>query len=506
MTTRASGVLLHPTSLANRFGVGDLGESARSFLDWLQAAGQTVWQILPLGPVGHGNSPYDAQSSYAGNPQLISLTELASYGLLEGGDLETAACPVADRIDHDAANQWKNRLLRKAWDRLQNGGSTGELVDKIHGWASSHDQALWLPDWTLYAALKQRFESRSWADWPISLRDRERAAIDEARRDLSEEIRYQEFVQFLFFEQLHDLRARARDRSISLLGDLPFYVALDSCDVWTHPHLFDLDESGAPIQVAGVPPDYFSASGQRWGNPIYRWDRLADQGFAWWIDRLAAQLRVVDRLRLDHFRAFSGYWEIPATEPTAVEGCWREGPGYPFFQVVRERLGRLPFVAEDLGLITPDVEALRARLQIPGMRVLQFAFDSADSPHLPHNLSRDVVLYTGTHDNDTAQGWIHSADPPLRQRALDYLGSSTEAFHWDLLRCAQTSIADLVMTPIQDVAGLDGLHRINTPGTSQGNWEWRLPRDTLSDELASRLRRMTELSGRLPATELESPA
>jgi 4-alpha-glucanotransferase len=393
-----------------------------------------------------------------------------------------------------------------AWHRLQSGRSSGKQIDRIKEWVDSQDQAHWLPDWALYAALKQRFENRSWTDWPVSLRDRERAAIDEARRQLAEEIRYQEFIQFLFFEQLLDLRARARDRHISLLGDLPFYVAMDSCDVWTHPHLFDLDDSRVPRHVAGVPPDYFSATGQRWGNPIYRWDRLADQGYAWWIDRLAAQLRLVDRLRLDHFRAFAGYWEIPATEPTATHGRWREGPGLAFFQAVRDQMGRLPFVAEDLGVITPDVDALRARLQIPGMRVLQFAFDSADSPHLPHSLSRDVVLYTGTHDNDTAQGWIHSVDPSLKQRALDYLGSSTETFHWDLLRVALTSVADLVVTPMQDVAGLDGLHRMNTPGTSTGNWEWRLPQDTLADELATRLRRVTELSGRLAAAALESPS
>jgi len=500
MTTRASGVLLHPTSLANRHGVGDLGEGARRFLDWLHAAGQTIWQILPLGPVGHGDSPYDAKSSYAGNPLLVSLSDLESRGLLDGVDLDPAACPFADRIDYVAAGQWKNRLLRQAWDRLQQTDPAGELIDEIGKWSDAQEQALWLHDWTLFAALGQRFQNQAWTDWPAPLRDREQTAIDEARRELSEEIRYQEFVQFLFFEQLQGLRAYARDRHISLLGDLPFYVALDSCDVWTHPHLFDLDESGTPQHVAGVPPDYFSATGQRWGNPIYRWDRLAERGFAWWIDRLVAQLRLVDWLRLDHFRAFAGYWEVPATEPTAAKGQWRQGPGMAFFQVVRDQLGQFPFVAEDLGLITPDVEELRAQLGIPGMRVLQFAFDSADSPHLPHNLSRTVVLYTGTHDNNTAQGWVRSVEPNLRRRALDYLGGTLETFHWDLLRAAQTSVADWVVTPIQDVLGLDGAHRMNTPGTASGNWSWRLPLDALSDDLAMHLRRITELSGRAPSS------
>lgn len=508
MARRASGVLLHPTALTSSYGIGDFGEGALNFLDWLAAAGQSIWQILPLGPVGHGYSPYDAKSSYAGNPDLISPTILLDHGLLDGPDLDEAVCPWTPRIDFESASRGKSHLLRKAWTRLQGQGAARELDSRLNDWTSQPDQASWLGDWALFAALKERFDDRAWTEWPVPLRNREATAIDTARQELAEEIRIHEFVQFLFFDQLGELRQQAREKGISLLGDLPFYVAMDSCDVWTRPDLFDLDDTGRPRTVAGVPPDYFSSTGQRWGNPIYRWDRLAEQGYGWWIDRLAAQLRLVDLLRLDHFRAFAGYWEIPAAQPTAAEGEWRKGPGMSFFEAVREQLGQLPFVAEDLGLITPDVEDLRAQLGIPGMRVLQFAFDSTESPHLPHNLPREVVLYTGTHDNDTAQGWVRSIEAPLRQRALDYLGGTQQTFHWDLLRTAQTSVADWVVTPIQDVLGLDGDHRMNTPGTASGNWAWRLPPDGLSDDLATRLRRITELSDRAPSgsTDSEPPS
>ena len=500
MTGRASGILLHPSSLPNPYGIGDIGVGATQFLDWLFEAGQTVWQILPLGPVGQGDSPYDAKSSFAGNPLLISLSDLQDQGLLTASDLDSSICPFASPIDFAAVTDWKFRLLRRAWENRQTGLAPGDLTHRIRQWAHAPEQTPWLEDWILFAALKKKFDSRSWTEWPAALRDRNSGALQEAQVELSEEIRFQEFVQFLFFEQLYALRDQAQARGISLLGDLPFYVALDSCDVWTHRHLFDLDEPGNPLHVAGVPPDYFSVTGQRWGNPLYRWDRMADQGYAWWVERLASQLRLVDRLRLDHFRAFAGYWEIPATEPTAVVGQWRDGPGLPFFQVLKESMGPLPFVAEDLGMITSDVEELRDRLGIPGMRVLQFAFDSASSPHLPHNLSREVVLYTGTHDNDTAQGWIQVSEPGIRQRALDYVGGTAESFHWNLLRAAQTSIADLVVTPIQDVLGLDSSHRMNTPGTSLNNWGWRLPPGCLTEDLSCRLRRLTDLAARCVAS------
>ena len=505
MTQRASGVLLHPTCLAGRYGIGDFGESALIFLDWLQEAGQTVWQILPLGPVGQGHSPYDAKSSYAGNPLLIALPDLVRRGLLVEDEIEPSSFPYSAHADFDLASRWKSGLLRRAWGRIEAGEDPTGQATELRRWIESPQQAQWLDDWTLFAALKTRFASRSWTDWPADLRQRASGALEQARTELTDEIRYQEFVQFLFFDQLAKLRSEAEKRGISLLGDLPFYVGQDSCDVWTHQHLFDLDESGLPRFVAGVPPDYFSATGQRWGNPTYRWDRLADQGYQWWIERLARQLVLVDRLRLDHFLAFAEFWEIPAAEPTAVSGRWRQGPGLPLFEAANASLGSLPFVAEDLGLITPDVEELRVQLGIPGIRVLQFAFDSPESPHLPHNLSPDVVLYTGTHDNDTARGWIESIAEDVRQRVFDYLGATTESFCWDLLRAAQTSIAELVITPIQDVAGLDGRHRLNTPGTTIENWSWRLPQDALTDELARKLRRITDLADRLPPSH-PSPA
>ncbi len=495
MAVRASGVLLHPTSLPGSHGVGDLGEPSRDLLEWLHRAGQTVWQILPLGPVGQGSSPYDAQSSFAGDPLLISPVDLHTAGLLSQDEIQAATLEPLGRVDFSAASRAKMQLLRLAFERSRSGDRAQPWQDRVRSWCESPSQACWLEDWTLFAALKDRFDG-SWLDWPVGLRDRHSEELRQARQDLAAEIHFHEFVQYLFFEQLHQLRQRAEHLEITLLGDLPFYVALDSSDVWAHPNLFDLDENRRPRTVAGVPPDYFSDTGQRWGNPIYRWDRHLEQGYAWWIDRLSAQLRLVDRLRLDHFRAFAGFWEIPADEPTAIAGRWRQGPGAGFFQTVRESLGGLPFVAEDLGLITPDVDELRQQLQIPGMRVLQFAFDSPESPHLPHNLSSDVVLYTGTHDNDTARGWIGSVDTQLRRRALALVGGTEEDFAWNLVRLAHASIADLVVTPVQDLLGLDGDHRMNTPGTTSGNWDWRLTAGSLTDDLAERLGLLTEMSGR----------
>ena len=503
MTGRASGVLLHLTSLPGRFGIGDLGNEASAWLDWLQVAGQSIWQILPLGPPGQGDSPYDSQSAFAGNPLLISPQKIRELGLIDD-DLPQETSSIHPRVDFPRVAKWKSGLLRMAWTRLATRSPADDLPRRLREWAESPEQRVWLEDWSHYAALKDRFSGQAWTTWPAAIRRRDPETVHQSRRQLADEIRYHEFVQFLFFEQFQDLRVRARERGIELLGDLPFYVAMDSCDVWTHPELFDLDEEGASLTVAGVPPDYFSETGQRWGNPIYRWDRLADEGYRWWLDRLGFQMGLVDRLRLDHFRGFAGYWQIPASEPTAVVGQWQTGPGYPFFAAVAQELGSLPFVAEDLGVITPDVGELRLRMGIPGMRVLQFAFDSPDSPHLPHRLSHDTALFTGTHDNDTAQGWITAIDPEIRQRALAYVGGTEESFHWQLLRSAQTSVADLVIAPIQDVLGLDGDHRMNTPGTVDGNWGWRLPEGQLTERLATDLRRLSEVTDRAPRPQTDS--
>lgn len=501
MAKRASGVLLHPTSLPGDFGIGDLGTGATWFLDWLHDAGQVVWQVLPLGPVGQGGSPYDAQSSYAGNPALIDPRALQRWGLITGDKLATAATGWSAEADLDRALQTRLELLRRAWVELRGRGDSDPFKEQLVGWIRSPPQSTWLDSWSLYAALKQHHGGQSWSQWPTPLRQRHPEAVEEAKGQLADQVAYQSFIQYVFFRQWSELKSQARHRGISLLGDLPFYVALDSCEVWMQPELFDLDPSGRPRSVAGVPPDYFSETGQRWGNPTYLWQRHAEQGFRWWIDRLQHQLSLVDRLRLDHFRGFAGFWKIPGDRETAAEGAWEPGPGAALFDAVGEALGGLPFVAEDLGLITDDVERLRAQLGLPGMKVLQFAFDSADSPHLVHNLTPDTVVYTGTHDNDTARGWFDSLASDMQNRVLRYCGGSPESAHWELLRTAETSVAELVMLPAQDIAGLDGSHRMNTPGTATGNWRWRLPPDCLTTELARDLRKLTAIAGRLAPTD-----
>lgn len=501
MPRRASGILLHPTSLAGNFGIGDFGDDAYDFLQWLSLAGQSTWQVLPLGPPGLGNSPYLALSSFAGNPLLISPQRLEERGLLRPSDLRSRMIPSQNRVDFPAATAIKDELLRHCWKRFGDSGGSVELQTQYRQWCADPSQSRWLDDWSLYAAIRQDRGGQPWYEWPEALRWREPGELARIRQQLSDEIAYQSFLQFLFFQQWLDLHGEARRLGISILGDLPFYVAMDSCDVWVRPDLFDLDEEGQPLHVAGVPPDYFSSTGQRWGNPVYRWDRLLREDYAWWIDRLAFQLRLVDRVRLDHFRGFADYWEIPSREPTAEKGHWRPGPGREFFAAALSALGALPIVAEDLGVITEDVDELRESLQLPGMKVLQFAFDAPESPHLPHHLTPQTVLYTGTHDNDTAQGWIDGASDEVRQRALDYAGGNVDEMHWSLIRLAMTSTADLVIIPMQDVLGLGSTHRMNLPGTAEGNWGWRLPIAALDTAIAERLLRLTVVSGRQPESK-----
>ena len=502
MAKRASGVLLHPSSLPGHFGIGDLGDNAVVFLDWLQQAGQTVWQILPLGPVGQGNSPYDAQSSFAGNFLLIDPMDLRRWDLITQEALQSAEVPESSEVDFNLVRSSKHRLLRHAWQNLQASNAASTPRDQLLSWVNGPDQRRWLDSWSLYAALKQHYSGQSWFNWPIGIRQRNPEVLEQARNELAEEIRFQEFVQFVFFTQWNRLRSEAGSRGISFLGDLPFYVAMDSCEVWTQPDLFDIDEAGGARTVAGVPPDYFSETGQRWGNPTYRWDRLADQGYQWWIERLRYQLNLVDRLRLDHFRGFAAYWAIPGDHETATNGDWRPGPGKALFDAVGAALGGLPFVAEDLGVITPDVDQLRVEMHLPGMKVLQFAFDSDDSPHLPHKLTTETVLYTGTHDNNTAQGWFQALDSITKQRVLTYIGDQPEKVHWSLLRVAQTSVADLIVAPAQDFAGLDARCRMNIPGTAEGNWGWRLLQETLTPELAVAARDLASMAGRTPPADV----
>jgi len=475
-TPRAAGILLHPTSLPGRYGIGDLGPMAERFLDWLASAGQSIWQVLPLGPTGYGASPYGAVSAFAGNPLLISPERLADEGHVSRSALEEAPDFPVERVDWDRVREWKDGLLRSAWRQASQSPSVREELERFR---SAPEQQSWLADWVRFAA-------------------RHAVGADAAPDTIASEVEYQEFLQLTFFRQWDRLRGEASRRGISLFGDVPIYVSPGSVDIETHPELFALDEKGHALDVAGVPPDFFSRTGQLWGYPLYRWDRMAKDGYAWWIDRLRAAFRMTDIVRLDHFRAFAAYWAVPAGETTAVNGRWLRGPGKKFFDGVRRELGNVPLVAEDLGTITPDVRRLLARLGIPGMKVLQFAFYEADSPYLPHRHVPNGVVYTGTHDNDTTRGWWGTLDADARRRVHDYLGSSGEAIEWDLIRSAYASVADRAVVPLQDVFGLGSEARMNTPAEAKGNWSWRAREEDFLNDRNARLRSLAELTGRLP--------
>lgn len=503
MTRRASGILLHPTCLPGPFGIGDLGPESREFLRWSSTAGQTVWQMLPLVPTGVGDSPYDGSSAFAGNPLLISPRDLVEVGLLTNSELEDAPALDSRTVHFQQVAAWKSDLLRTAWRRCID-STENRQRERFEGWTEAPEQDAWLDDWALFISLKHHFQAEPWLDWPVDLRRRDAEALASAARDLQEEISYHKFVQYVFASQWSRLRETATQNDIHLLGDMPFYVALDSADVWAHRELFKVDIDGQPLSVAGVPPDYFSQTGQRWGNPVFRWEQHEADGYLWWTQRVGFSLTMYDRVRIDHFRAFASYWEIDAQEPTAVHGEWVPGPGRDLFESLREVLGELPLVAEDLGHITSDVRDLRQHLGFPGMKVLQFGFDSEDSEHLPHNYSRDTVAYTGTHDNDTSVGWLGKLEADQRRSVLDYVGGRGTETEWDLMRCILTSVADLAIFPIQDVLGLGSADRMNTPGSSEGNWGWRLQQDSLDALTADRLRRLTALSGRLGDDQPES--
>ncbi len=495
MSARRAGILLHPTSLPGRFGSGDLGPEVDHFLDWAARAGQRVWQILPLGPVAAHGCPYDGLSAFAGNPWLISPESLRDDGLLTPQDLESVPDFPAQTVAFAEVAQVKELLLRGAFARFKSSAAP-PLADALASFCAAPEQQVWLADWALFAALKARFNQRPWHTWDRSLKEREPQALDRARQELAPELDYQCFVQFCFFRQWQRVRTAAAERGIQLLGDLPIYVAWDSADVWAHRELFDLDDADQPMAVAGVPPDYFSPTGQLWGNPLYCWDRIAATGFAWWVDRLRANLRWTDVVRLDHFRGFAAYWRIPRGEATAVNGGWHPGPGRALFTALAQTLGPLPLLAEDLGEITPDVHALRDELGLPGMRILQFGFADPGSPHAIHHLTPKTVVYSGTHDNNTLLGWFQGLSPDAQQQACDYTGASAAEVPWAILRLAYTSVSELAILPVQDLLGLDGSARMNTPGVTTGNWGWRLLAGALTDDLADRLAHLVALSDR----------
>jgi 4-alpha-glucanotransferase len=493
---RASGLLLHVTSLPSPYGIGDVGPTAVAWVDRLHEAGQRWWQALPLGPTGYGDSPYQSLSSFAGNPLLISPDWLVEDGLLRATDCAGAAFSPA-AVDFDAVRRFKSAALETAW-RHFDAGARPDLRPELERFG--HDQAHWLDDYALFQALKARYDGTSYLEWPEELVRRVPAALDRARRELASQVDQVRFAQFLLSRQGARLQAHARAKGVRLIGDLPFFVSPDSSDVWAHPELFLLDARHRPRVVAGVPPDYFSARGQRWGNPIYDWDALHAQGYRWCIDRVRALLAHVDAIRLDHFRGFAAAWHVPAGAATAESGQWVPGPGADFFGAVQTALGALPFFAEDLGLITPDVGALRDAFRIPGTRVLQFAFDgSSANPHRTDNYVLNTVVYTGTHDNPTTRGWYEDLSDAERDHLWRYLkragGTGPDAAP-ALLRLAWSSAAALAIAPVQDVLNLGREARMNQPGCPEGNWRWRSTEDMLAASAFSSLRDLTHAAGR----------
>jgi 4-alpha-glucanotransferase len=491
---RDSGILLHPTSLPGRFGIGDVGHEAYRFADWLVSAKQRLWQMLALGPTGYADSPYASFSAFAGNPMLISPDHLAEQGDLSAEDLADVPAFPQDHVDFGRVIDYKNSLFRTAATRFFK-DATGERRIRFHEF--EHNNRRWLDDFALYMAVKAAHNMVSWTEWEEDIALRRPQAVARWRDRAAEDIQFHKYMQFQFSEQWHNLRRYANKRDVQIMGDIPIFVAHDSADVWANRELFYLDEHGEPTVVAGVPPDYFSATGQRWGNPLYRWDLMAEQGYAWWIERVRHTFALVDILRIDHFRGFEAYWEIPATEPTAVVGSWVKGPGEELFHALSAALGELPIVAEDLGVVTPKVVALREQFNLPGMKVLQFAFDSdASNPYLPFNFEHDAVVYTGTHDNDTTRGWYNAQSEALKHRVRLYLGIDGHDISWDFIRMAFQSVADIAVVPLQDVLSLGNEGRMNLPGEPSGNWQWRFLPGAINDERAGRLRTLTELFGR----------
>lgn len=491
---RASGILLHPTSLPSPYGIGDLGPHAHGWIHFLSETGTGLWQVLPLGPTGYGDSPYQCFSAFAGNPYLISPDFLLQDGLLSGDDLDEIPDFPKEKVDYGRVIPWKLDLLNRAFQQFQN----ESFLDLQRALAQFQQREQhWLEDFCIFMAIKESQGGKPWVEWPEPLRDRVPEALDQFKEQYQYQVNRQTFMQFLFHRQWNQLREHADQKAIKIIGDLPIFVAHDSADVWVHREIFFLDSSGQPTQVAGVPPDYFSETGQLWGNPLYRWEVLRSQGYRWWLDRLKAVLSQVDIIRLDHFRGFAGYWAIPAGEKTAVNGHWQDGPGSDFFHTVKKQLGELPLIAEDLGEITADVIALREQFHLPGMKVLVFAFDSGpDNDFLPHHYTEDFAVYTGTHDNDTAVGWFERVEEEERAFAKRYLNANGEDIAWDLIRAAWSSVGVFAIAPLQDLLSLDNSARMNYPGTKRGNWSWRMGVDDLDSDLNEQLMEINHLYSR----------
>lgn len=503
ISSRSSGVLLHPTSLPGAYGIGELGEEAREFVRWLSKAGQKYWQVMPLGPTGYGDSPYQAFSAFAGNPYLVCLDILREQELLLDADFDAVPEFGLDRVDFGLQYIWRNQMLSRAFSHFDAGRAEGEMgeVDAEFAEFKASEQH-WLADYTLFMAIKNEQGGLPWNAWPLPIRKREAEAMLDAKTRLIREIERYSFQQFLFFRQWTAIRSYAAEQGVQVIGDIPIFVAMDSSDAWASPEQFFFDDEGQPTVVAGVPPDYFSETGQLWGNPLYDWDVMKKSGFEWWIRRFQASLKLYDLIRVDHFRGFAGYWEIPYPADTAMQGEWKPALGHDMFAAVRQALGDLPIIAEDLGVITPDVEALRDDYNLPGMAVLQFAFGGGDfavNAFLPHNLKENQVVYTGTHDNDTTRGWWKSADEHERHTFRVYTNSdpSEDTFTWMLTKIAFESKANLAVVPLQDLLNLGSEDRMNLPGsTGPENWTWRYREGVLTDQLANKLLELTERTER----------
>lgn len=497
---RAAGVLLHPTSLPGPHGLGDLGPSAYHFVDWLHAGGQSLWQWLPTTPPDATGSPYQSPSAFAGSPLLVALEPLVERGWLTDLALPDGGWPI-ERAQFDAVSPWRLAALRRAAAGFAERASTAEHAE-LAAWADT--QRAWLDDYALFMALQTAHEDAPWWEWPLPLRRRDTLALSAARKQLADEIAFWTFVQWCFDTQMAALKAYANARGVALMGDLPIFVAHHSADCWARPDLYHLDENDQPTIVAGAPPDPLGPEGQHWGNPLYDWERMAEDGYAWWIERVQRAMQLADLFRIDHFRGFAAYWAIPAEAKKATEGAWQPGPGLALFEALRAALGELPIVAEDLGVITPDVAQLLADCGYPGMRVLLFAFGGdATHDYLPHHYVANTVAYTGTHDTDTVRGWWNAAGAAERRYAASYLPASEHDIHWGLIRAASNSVARLAVFPLQDVLGLGSEHRMNVPGTASGNWGWRFDWSMVGPEPGRVLGLITAASGRGPFELLE---
>jgi 4-alpha-glucanotransferase len=482
---RSSGILLHITSLPNDYGIGSLGKEAVAFIDFLSKSNQKLWQIFPTGPTGYGDSPYQTFSAFAGNPLFIDVEELIKEGLLNPEDCEIDVPYPKDKVDFGRIFKEKNGWLRKAFSNFKEN-------DAFHEFCK--EEAVWLDDFALFIALKENFGGKSWVEWDENAKTRDKETLENFRAALSEEIQYQKFLQFKFFQQWEKVHQYAKEKNISIIGDIPIFIGLDSADAWANPHLFHFDENCNPTFIAGVPPDGFSPTGQLWGNPLYNWEAMEQNHFQWWIQRFSAMLKIVDIIRVDHFIGFVNYWAVPAGEKTAEKGSWEPGPGRKVFDAVEKSLGKLPIIAEDLGVITPPVVELRDLFSFPGMKILQFAFyDGLESDFLPHHYTENFVVYTGTHDNETTRGWYKNIPENVREFADKYLDfdGDKSTISWKLIITAWESKADMAIVPMQDILNLDNSARMNLPGTSTGNWQWRMKKTALNDEISRKLKAIT---------------